>query len=69
MVEILMERKIKNPIVFITKCKIPEEFIDFIDNYEKQEHNFLFFLSYSGLDKNIELGVNKEIIENNFIKL
>ncbi len=69
LIEILMERKIKNPIVFITKCKIPEEFIDFIDNYEKQGHNFLFFLSYSGLDKNIELGVNKEIIENNFIKL
>ena len=69
LIEILMKREIKNPIVFITKCKIPEDFIDFIDKYEKQGHNFLFFLSYSGLDKDIELGVNKKIIENNFIRL
>lgn len=69
LIEILMEKEIKNPIVFITKCKIPEDFIDFIDKYEKQGHSFLFFLSYSGLDKDIEFGVNKQIIENNFIRL
>lgn len=69
LIEILMEKDIKNPIVFITKCKVSDDFIDFIDKYEKQGHSFLFFLSYSGLDKDIELGINKKIIENNFIRL
>ncbi len=69
LIEILMERKIKNPIIFISKCDIPDDFIDFIDGYEKLGHKFIFFLSYSGLDRNIEVGVNKKIIENNFIKL
>ncbi len=69
LISLLMERKIKNPIVFITKCNIPEDFIDFIDKYEKQGHKFIFFLSYSGLDKYVEFGVDKKVIENNFIKL
>ena len=31
LVTILMEKNVENPIVFITKCKIPEDFIKFID--------------------------------------
>lgn len=69
LVENLMNKKIKNPIIFITKCNIPEYFIEFIDKYEKKGHKFLFFLSYSGLDHTIELGVDKKIIEKNFITL
>ena len=69
LVENLMAKKIKNPIIFITKCNIPIEFIEFIDKYEKLGHTFLFFLSYSGLDHTIELGVDKKIIENNFVNL
>lgn len=69
LVILLMEKNINNPIVFITKCKIPEEFILFIDKYEKMGKKFVFFLSYSGLDSNVEVGVNKKDIENNFITL
>lgn len=69
LIELLMEKKVKNPIVFITKCKIPDEFIEYIDKYEKRGNKFLFFLSYSGLDKDIEIGVNKADIEDNFIRL
>lgn len=69
LVTILMEKNVENPIVFITKCKIPEDFIKFIDNYEKQGKKFIFFLSYSGFDKDIEVGVNRKDIENNFITL
>ena len=69
LVENLMEKKIKNPIIFITKCHIPIDFIEFIDKYEKQGHKFLFFLSYSGLDYTVELGVDKKIIEENFVNL
>lgn len=69
LIAILMEKKIKNPIIFITKCHIPKEFIEFIDYYEKKGNKFLFFLSYSGLNCDIEVGVNREIIEENFIML
>lgn len=69
LITILMEKKIENPIVFITKCQIPKEFIEFIDFYEKKGNKFLFFLSYSGLNSDIEIGVNKHIIEENFVTL
>lgn len=69
LIKLLMEKNIKNPIVFISKCHIPDEFIKLIDKYEKLGHKFLFFLSYSGLDKSIELGVDRKTIENNFIRL
>ena len=69
LVTLLMEKNIKNPIIFITKCKIPEDFIKFIDIYEKQGKKFIFFLSYSGLDKDVEVGVNRKDIEDNFITL
>ena len=69
LIQILMEKEIKNPIIFISKCDIPDEFINFIDDYEKLGHKFIFFLSYSGLDENVEVGVNKKIIERNFVKL
>jgi len=69
LVNILMQKDIKNPIIFITKCRIPIEFIEFIDYYEKQGKQFIFFLSYSGLESNIEVGVDKEDIQDNFIFL
>lgn len=69
LIKILMKNNIKNPIIFITKCHIPIEFIKLIDKYEKQGHKFIFFLSYSGLPKEVEIGVDKKLIEENFINL
>lgn len=69
LLELLFEKNIKNPIVFITKCHIPIEFIELIDKYEKEGHKFVFFMSYSGLDSSVEVGVDKKVIEENFINL
>ena len=69
LLELLFEKNIKNPIIFITKCHIPIDFIELIDKYEKEGHKFVFFMSYSGLDSKIEVGVDKKIIEENFINL
>ena len=69
LVENIKNKNIKNPIIFITKCHIPEEFIKFIDKYEKEGEKFIFFLSYSGLDHTVEVGVDKKIIEENFKNL
>ena len=58
-----------NPIVFITKCLVPQYFIDIVNKYKKKQHIFIFFLSYSGLESDVERGINKEKIKANFINL
>lgn len=65
----LDKQEIKNPKIFITKCKIPLTFIKEIKKMQEKGHKFIFFLSYSGLDKDVEVGINKENIKNNFINL
>lgn len=65
----LNDRGVRNPIIIITKCYVPDDFIDFIDEYEKKGMKFIFFLSYSGLSSNIEHGINKENIKKNFVNL
>lgn len=60
---------INNPIIFITKCLIPQYFIDVINEYKKKQHKFIFLLSYSGLENNIERGINIEKIKKNFTTL
>ena len=65
----LYERNIKNTIVFITKCRIPEEFIIKLNKYEQEGMKFIFIISYSGLNDDIERGINKQDIKNNFINL
>ena len=65
----LLKHNIKNPIVLITKCHIPDDFIEFIDHVEKEGIQVVFLLSYSGLDSTIERGVNHQKIRENFIRL
>lgn len=69
LIRIMHENQIMNTKIFITKCKIPIDFIEYLKKYKELGHNFIFFLSYSGLDKDIEMGVNKNNIKENFIKL
>jgi len=59
---------IKNPIIFITKCLVPDFFIEKIKEVKKN-NKIIFFLSYSGLEKDIEKGINKENIKKNFVNL
>lgn len=63
------ENKINNPIIFISKCDIPESFIEYLKEYRKKGHKFIFLLSYSGLENDIEQGVVKKQIKSNFVKL
>ncbi len=67
--QIMHERKILNPKIFITKCFIPIEFINLCEEYESCGEKFIFYLSYSGLENDIEIGINKEKIKQNFINL
>ncbi len=69
LIYLIDENNIINPIIFISKCNIPETFIKYLKKYIKKGHKFIFLLSYSGLENDIEQGVIKKQIENNFIKL
>lgn len=63
------KHNVMNPKIFITKCTVPRDFIELVDYYKKKGHEFIFFLSYSGLDRDIEIGIDKEKIKQNFITL
>jgi len=59
-------RKIQNTLIFITKCKIPNSILRKVMKMQKTNFKFIFFLSYSGLDNTIELGINHTDLRNNF---
>lgn len=69
LIELMHKHHIMNTKIFITKCQIPDHFISYLKKYKAAGHNFIFFLSYSGLDNDIEIGINKINIKSNFIKL
>lgn len=65
----LSKNGVKNPIILITKCYVPDDFIDLIDEVEGKGMKVIFLLSYSGLDSTIERGINHQNIKKNFINL
>ncbi len=60
---------IKNDIVIITKCDIPNIVIDKVKYLKDKGLRVIFYISYSGLDKDIEPNISKDILLNNFKKL
>lgn len=69
LIQLCDENNLYNPKTLITKCRIPEEFIDFLQKYINKGHKFIIYLSYSGLDSTIERGVIHKHIRENFVKL
>lgn len=63
------ERKLKNPLVMMTKRKVPDDVIDLLLNLQDKGSTFLFFLSYSGIGDDIEKNVNHREIKDNFKRL
>ena len=62
--KILESHKLKNPVAVVTKKLIPDYFIDEIISLQYVRP--IFCLSYSGLPKTIEKGVNPEENRKNF---
>lgn len=61
--------KVSNPIVIITKCLIPDEFINYVTQLRNEGLNIIFYLSYSGLSKKYEPAVKIDDLKSNFIRL
>lgn len=61
--------KLKNPIILITKCFIPDDVIELLHQMMLNGLRIVVYLSYSGLDSSIEVGIKEEWVRKNFIHL
>jgi len=67
--KIIEMKNIRNPIIFITKCRIPDSVIQMFSELQEKGFKIIAYLSYSGLENDIEKGINHENIRQNFINL
>lgn len=65
----LEKNNISNDLILITKCFIPLEIIEKLKAIQTKGINIVVYLSYSGLDKQMEPHVNHEEIKKNFQNL
>lgn len=63
------KRNLKNPIILVTKCYIPENFIKFLKQFKDKGHDIVIYLSLSGLPQKLEPNVNHKLIRKNFVNL
>jgi DNA repair photolyase len=68
-IELWKERNLSNTLIFISKCDIPDEIIDLFRGMQDNGQKVLVFLSYSGLDNKIEVGINHNNLRKSFIQL
>lgn len=66
LIDKLLVSEIYNPLVLITKCKIPEDIINRLIELRSSGRQVVVYLSYSGIDTSIEQGINVEVIRENF---
>ncbi|MGH3568504.1 MAG: hypothetical protein ACRDRH_21260 [Pseudonocardia sp.] len=66
---VLVEWKIPNPIVLITKCLIPDDALDAIAAARRAGLRTIVYVSYSGLGRDIERGIRHEELKTNFPRL
>lgn len=66
---LLEQNQVSNPIVIITKCLIPNNILDYLEELKNKGFKIIVYLSYSGLGKEYEPNVNHENIKLNFQNL
>ena len=62
----LVDRKIPNPLVLITKCPIPDDALDAVTTARQAGLRTIVYLSYSGLGHDTERGIQHEELRTNF---
>lgn len=60
---------ITNDLIIITKCRIPDEMIERAKQIKANNQNIVFYISYSGLGKEIEPRISEDILKDNFKRL
>lgn len=62
-------QNVKNDLIIITKCNITDNVIKKVKEIKEKGQNVVFYISYSGLGKDIEPRISEETLQNNFKKL
>lgn len=62
----LNKHNVKNDLVIITKCKITDNVIARVRKLKEDGINVVFYISYSGLEKDIEPNISEKILLYNF---
>lgn len=65
----LENQNVKNDLIIITKCNITDNVIKKVKKIKEKGQNVVFYISYSGLGKDIEPRISEKILQNNFKKL
>lgn len=69
LLELLEQRKVSNPIILVTKCLIPDYFIDYLEQLNKKGMTIIVYLSMSGLSTKYEPNINHANVRLNFYNL
>lgn len=65
----LEKHNVRNDLIIITKCKIPDNVIERAKTIKENNQNIVFYISYSGLGKKIEPRISEEILRDNLKRL
>jgi len=63
------KNNVPNDLIIITKCRITDEVINKVKELKSKGQNVVFYISYSGLGKEIEPRISEEILRDNFKRL
>lgn len=72
LIELLHEldnQDIRNDLIIITKCQITDEVIKLVKQIKAKGQNVIFYISYSGLGKEIEPSICEDVLKENFKRL
>ena len=62
-------KNVPNDLVIITKCRITDDVIEKVKELKARGQNIVFYISYSGLGKDIEPRISEVVLKDNFKKL
>ena len=65
----LVNHNVKNDLVIVTKCAIPNIVIKKVLDLKRKGINVIFYISYSGLGRDYEPSISENALLNNFKKL
>jgi len=69
LLEVIARRRLTNPVVLITKCHVPDDTIEMMRRIRDQGVRLVAYLSYSGLGADIERGIRRVAVVDNFPRL
>ncbi len=69
MLQYCARQELKNPICFVTKCHIPNEVLTELSLLKSRGLNIIVYISYSGLCENLERGINRTHVRQNFRRI